>query len=64
VSKPGKGHAWNELDTLKQERTREVWLLKQERENLSNKNKAMAKTHRGNNMSTALPCFGVSMYFL
>jgi hypothetical protein len=52
VSKPGKGHAWNELDTLKQERTREV------------KNKAMAKTHRGNNMSTALPCFGVSMYFL
>jgi hypothetical protein len=55
---------WNDLDTLKEERTREVSLLKQEIPNLSNKNKALAKTYQGNNMSTALPCFGVSMYFI
>jgi hypothetical protein len=36
-----------------------VWLLKKEIENLSNMNKAMAKTHRGNNLliAFALHCF-------
>jgi hypothetical protein len=50
---------WNELNTLKQERTQQVWLLKKDIENLSNKNKAMAKTHRGNNLliAFALHCF-------
>jgi hypothetical protein len=49
----------NELNTLKQERTREVWLSKKDIENLTNKNKAMAKTHRGYNLliAFALHCF-------
>jgi hypothetical protein len=37
-----------ELDAIKLERTREVWLLKKETENLSEKNKSLAKIHRGN----------------
>jgi hypothetical protein len=52
----------NELNTLKQERTREVWLLKKEIQNLPDKNKALAKNHQGHKLSTALPCFGVSKY--
>jgi hypothetical protein len=50
---------WNELNTLKQERTREVWLLKKDIENLTNNKKATAKTHRGNNLliAFALHCF-------
>jgi hypothetical protein len=36
------------LDAIKLERTQEVWLLKKEIENLSEKNKSLAKTHRGN----------------
>jgi hypothetical protein len=48
-----------ELNTLKQERTREVWLSKKDIENLTNQNKAMAKTHRGYNLliAFALHCF-------
>jgi hypothetical protein len=49
----------NELNTLKQERTQEVWLLKQEIQNLSKKNKDLARTNRGNNLSIASPCCDV-----
>jgi hypothetical protein len=34
-----------ELDTLKLECKREFWLLKKEVENLTSKNKSLAKTH-------------------
>jgi hypothetical protein len=49
----------NQLDTIKQERTREVWLLKKEIEDLKNKNKLQAKTHRGDTLSTALSYFAI-----
>jgi hypothetical protein len=49
----------NELNTLKQERTQEVWLLKQEIQNLSKKNKDLAKTNQGSNLLTASPCCDV-----
>jgi hypothetical protein len=36
------------------ERTREVWLLKKEIENLAKKNKSQAKAHRGNFLPSTL----------
>jgi hypothetical protein len=36
------------LDTIKLERTREIWLLNKEIENLMEKNKSLAKAHQGN----------------
>jgi hypothetical protein len=45
----------NQLDTLKLECTREVWLLKKEIENLESKNKSQVKAHRGNFLSSTFP---------
>jgi hypothetical protein len=45
-----------DLNNLKQEHIRKVEVLKKNIENLSNKNKAMAKTHQGNHLGTTLPC--------
>jgi hypothetical protein len=45
---------WNQLDAIKLERTREVWLLKKEIENLEEKNKSLAKMHRGNTFSSTI----------
>jgi hypothetical protein len=41
-------------DELKLERTREVWLLKQEVKNLEEKNKAQKKVHQGNSLPSTL----------
>jgi hypothetical protein len=41
-----------QLDTLKLEHTREVWLLTKEIENLKDKNRLQAKSHRGDTLST------------
>jgi hypothetical protein len=44
-------------NTLEQEHTREVWLLKKEIEEPKKKNRLQAKTYRGNTLSTSLSCF-------
>jgi hypothetical protein len=44
----------NQLDAIKLERTREVWLLKKEIENLEEKNKSLAKVHRDNIISSTI----------
>lgn len=43
-----------QFDAIKFERTREIWLLNKEIENLAENNKSLAKTHQGNYSSTAL----------
>jgi hypothetical protein len=48
-----------QLDELKLERTREVWLLKQEIKTLEEKNKAQRKSHQGNSLLCTLAHFDV-----
>jgi hypothetical protein len=43
-----------ERDTLKLEHTHEIWLLTKEIENLKDKNRLQAKSHRGDTLSTSL----------
>jgi hypothetical protein len=43
-----------ELDTLKLEHNREVWMQMKEIENLKYKNTLQAKSHQGKSLSTAL----------
>jgi hypothetical protein len=49
-----------ELDPIKFERTQEVWLLKKEIEKLWDKNKSLAKTHRGNYYPNYFTLFDVA----
>jgi hypothetical protein len=49
----------NELNTLKQERTRDVWLLKKDIEILNNQNKAQKKAHHGNSLLSTLSLLNV-----
>jgi hypothetical protein len=60
-----------QLDAFKLERTREVWLLKKEIENLEKNNetlaerkKSLAKTHHGKSFLTALPSLLCLSYIL
>jgi hypothetical protein len=48
-----------ELDTLKLEHTHKVWMLTKEIENLKDKNRLQAKSHRGKSLSTALSWFAI-----
>jgi hypothetical protein len=43
-----------QIDELKLERTREIWLLQQEVKNLEEKNKAQRKAHQGNSLPSTL----------
>jgi hypothetical protein len=44
----------HQLDTIKLERTKEVWNLKKKNDDLALKNKSLAKIHRGNILPTTL----------
>jgi hypothetical protein len=44
-----------QLDAIKVERTQEVWLLKEEIENLEEKKRSQAKAHRCNFLPSTLP---------
>jgi hypothetical protein len=48
-----------ELDTLKLEDTQEVWMLGKEIENLKDKNRLQAKSHRGESRPTTLSWFAI-----